>query len=227
MNSDNRKRTHLKNGRLRNKKLCEKADVINSHSQKDFRAEKVKGERGEDFVFDFHISDGWEVLRFRFPKELSDTVFDQSLKDAFRRAHFFKFDGLIKKGSQVYVVDIKTKSQHYFVVNKADYDFYFKVSQFIPFRIFFHIKSTGEIFVHDVRNPLREPRLKTQFEWNGNITYVIPRNEVQPAYPEQLDPQCPHLILDNKGYANCLFNRDAPSLCTPYACPRKSRGGLE
>jgi hypothetical protein len=149
----------------------------------------VKGEKGENVVYDALIEKGYEITRFPIKKEGNVSIERKKEKlkeprfpDALARYHG---DGEPCFESCFFLdAKYKAKSEYLGIVNVHDYNGYVKfLRNFtvqVPFKIFFYVKDAEQIWVHDLRKPHDAPDLDSTIEtMRGKDVYRISRSELK------------------------------------------------
>jgi hypothetical protein len=139
----------------------------------------VKGEKGENIIFDALMKEGYEITSFPMIKE--GEVSFQRKKEKLKESRFP--DALARYHGDL-DPKFKSKKEYLGVVNVNDYNGYVKfLRNFtvqVPFKIFFYLNDLKEIWVHDLRKPYSDPSLElTITTLRGKPVYQIFRSELK------------------------------------------------
>jgi hypothetical protein len=152
-----------------------------AYSEDDWDRSKPKGDEGERIVFDYFEQLGYPNVRTPVPDMLSNLPF-QSEQERIDFAARFKrevhiVDGYVKIGGETIGVEVKWKGTENYVVDVRKYNpAYEKLCKVMRVQVWFYIKSTDSIWVHDMRDPKAFPAFETKKQ-KGEPVYVIPVEE--------------------------------------------------
>jgi hypothetical protein len=145
---------------------------------KDWLRDHLFGSEAEEIVYEALRQDGYVIepitdvdLGLNLPKET---------KIALAEEETFKPDAEMAKNGETWFIDVKGKSKETFYVNVRDYQKYWRGLMRLNahMRIYFYIKSTGEIWFHVLRNPEQAPTFDLKHFSDGDV-YVIPKAELE------------------------------------------------
>lgn len=179
---------------------------------------------------------GCHVFPLLIPEQLSLTEFEQAkIKQAFALMASTKFDMLVSRDNEHYLVEIKAKSREIWKnwVNRSDYDTYYKIASLpFPFLYFIWIEETDKIYKHEVTNPKDFER---GYDSAGKPIYLIPENlihEIKPDFAKRIDAWFRLKRIDDKlirqfyeyglkrssaySYAQCLVKFCNENNTTPH-----------
>lgn len=134
---------------------------------------QAKATKGEDIICDELEKIGYSVMRYPILDEghISIARKKQKLKESRfpDGSAMYHGDGKAPFGDYFFFdAKYKTKSESLGLVNKVDYDGYFKFIRSgtvqVSVKIFFYIKETKQLWIHNLRNPQKEPNLDTTIE---------------------------------------------------------------
>jgi len=151
---------------------------------KDWEEDLAKGKKHEETVYNYLISKGYQVMPIiPHNPEREKEKFTKQEKIERAKKTIFNPDFLVATETEVFFADSKGKTflRSLGIVNVRDYDKYLRVMKNVKglgFRIYFPIKETNEIYIHDkLRNPKAKPPYEIVPFSDGN-TYRIPRSEL-------------------------------------------------
>jgi len=142
---------------------------------------KELGDEGEAAVFKYFERERWSYNQFKVPDAISKRNFPDE-RERIRLTTQFKkelqIDALARIDDVPYAVEIKTKTTPFFVVDVNDYDKLYIFSRVIAVRVYFYIKETNRIYLHNVRDPQR-PVAFHRRPIRGEDVYDIPESELE------------------------------------------------
>jgi len=156
---------------------------------KEWNRKLVKGEKGENTVYDALRKIGYRVSPFRMLEEGEISL--QRKKEKLQEPRFpDAFASYIGDDEPLFescfFLDAKFKSNEAYlgVVNVIDYDGYVKfLRNFtvqVPFKIFFYLHDVKQIWIHDLRKPDDDPNLESTITiLRGAEVYQIFRSELK------------------------------------------------
>jgi len=137
---------------------------------------------------------GCRILDMRIPKDLSLKELDADLKQTIGKIKATKFDLLVTRQKEHYLVEVKYKSKIAFKtwVDKNSYDVYHEMACKLgfPFLYFVYVDETEKIYRHEVSSP---ENFKSFVDRKRQTVYLIPEekfHEVEPSFTKRLDTWC-------------------------------------
>lgn len=138
------------------------------------------GEEGCERVIGLLKGRGYKVVINSIPSELTRRELYKDVTRLLLRCTGTKFDLIARKGDEVIMVDIKTKTslRHLGWINVEDYEYYAKFNEVIPFVVFFYIKEGGKIYKHKL-NPKFASKYPREKAPDGREVLIIPKDEME------------------------------------------------
>jgi len=153
---------------------------------------------------------GYKVLEvLPIPEDVSlTTITDLKVKQALSKLLHTKFDLIIGKGSEFYLVECKGKSKDAFkvMVNKSDYDAYYEIAKVTdnPHLIYLiWVKENKKIYRHEITNPTKFKIKPDKYEKD---MYLIPDSLIHEIEPDWVKSISMWFRLDRKTI-EYIFNR--------------------
>lgn len=140
----------------------------------EWNRRQVKAEKGENVICDALEEIGYSIKRYPMRAE-GDEITIKRKEEKLKLPRFPDASAMYTRDDKppfgnyfFFDSKFKSKSESLGLVNKLDYDGYFKFIRYgsvlVDVKIFFYIHETKQIWVHNLRDPTQEPSLDTTIE---------------------------------------------------------------
>jgi hypothetical protein len=137
------------------------------------------GSKWAQIIYSTLEQDGYKVMVYRDIDEGLNLPKERKVE--LSQAQIFKPDASIDEEGETIFIDAKGKSKITSLgwVNERDYRKYWNgITELgAKMRIYFYIEETREIYVHNLRDPDKEPHFIIEHQSDGKV-FVVPRTEL-------------------------------------------------